>query len=39
MLSKKDEIVWFFMQHLKSLKGSFCLSGRYKEYQSVTVLK
>ena len=39
MLSKKDEIVWFFMQHLKSLKGGFCLSGRSKEYQSVTVLK
>ena len=39
MLSKKNEINCFFMQHLKSFKEGFGLSGRSKEYQSVTVLK
>ena len=39
MLSKKDEINWFFIQGLDSFKVGFGMSGRSKEYQCLTALK
>lgn len=38
ILSKKDEINWFFMQHLNSFKVGFDLSGRSEEFHSWTGL-
>ena len=38
ILSKKDEIDWFFMQHLNSFKVGFDLSGRSKEFHGLTGL-
>ena len=38
MLSKKDEIDWFFMQGLDSFKVGFDLSGRSEEFHSLTGL-
>lgn len=38
ILSKKDEINWFFMQHLNSFKVGFDLSGRSEEFHSLTGL-
>ena len=38
ILSKKDEINWFFMQHLNSFKVGFDLSRRSEEFHSLTGL-